>query len=353
MDVVRDAGDELRVHGDAIAEAIVARQYLRQRELWEPYGDKGRDIAVRDALNHLDVLADSVAVGEPALFVDYVAWVKVVFHHRGLPREALYGTLQCMTEIVEQSLAAEHSSLILPAVRAAIDHLPHAPASVDSFLTDDNPHHALAQDYLSTLLRGDRRAAGFLIGDAISSGAGIDDIYLHVFQPCQWETGRLWQMNQISVADEHYITAATQLIMSQLYGHILTGAKGHPKLLSVCIDDEMHELGARMVADLFELNGWDTRYLGANVPASGVIAALDGYGPDVLGISATLVSHLTHVRALIEKVRDCVQGSQVKILVGGRPFQIAEGLWQRVGADGTGADALDALRAAHSLLATS
>lgn len=352
MDVSVKAGDELRAHGDAFAEAIVARQYQQQKDLWERYGEKGRKLAVRDALYHLDALADSTAVGEPSLFVDYIAWVKVVFHHRGLPGEGLYGTLRCTAEIIQQSLSAEHSQRILPVIQAAADYLPAAPTTIDSFLRDDNPHGALAREYLSTLLRGDRRAAGFLIGDAISSGAGIDDIYLHVFQPCQWELGRLWQMNQISVADEHYCTAATQLIMSQLYGYIFSTPRGEYGLVSTCVGDEMHELGARMVSDLFELNGWDTHYLGANVPASGVVDALEKYSPDVLAVSATLVSHLTQVRELIEHVRDSRPGAQLKILVGGRPFQLVQGLWRRMGADATGTDALEALRAARSLLET-
>ncbi len=350
MDEYVKAGDELRAHGEALAEAIVARQYQHQRDLWQPYGAEGRAIAVRDALYHLDMLADSTAVDEPSLFVDYVDWAKVLFHHRGLPAETLDGTLNCTSEVVAESLSADTSALIRPIVQAAIERLPHAPTSIDSFLSDDRPYGPLAQKYLNTLLQGDRHTAGLLIGEAIAGGARVDDIYMHVFQPCQWEIGRLWQMNQISVADEHYCTAATQLIMSQLYGHIFSGQRGQYSLLATCVGEELHEMGARMVADLFELNGWDTHYLGANMPPSGVIAALEKTSPDVLAISTTLVSHVTRVRELIERVRDSQQGPRVKILVGGRPFIIAKELWRRVGADAGGADALEALRNAQLLL---
>jgi len=48
----------------------------------------------------------------------------------------------------------------------------------------------------------------------------VRDVYLNVFQRSQHEIGRLWQMNQITVAQEHYCTAATQWIMVQLYPYV-------------------------------------------------------------------------------------------------------------------------------------
>ncbi len=350
LEVSAQAGDELREHSDALAEAIVARQYARQRKLWEPYGERGRDIAVRDTFYHLDMLADAAALDEPALFLDYVGWAKVLFHHLGLPAEGLPGTLRCTYELVDQSLSSEHAAVILPILKDAMDYLPLAPGSVDSFISEHQPNGELAARYLEALLRGDRAVAGFIIGDALSGGVSVDDIYLHVFQPCQWELGRLWQMNRISVADEHYCTAATQLIMSQLYGHIFSAPKGHFKLVSTCAGDEMHELGARMVADIFELHGWDTHYLGANVPAEAIITTLDKLSPNALAISTTLVSHLGRTRELVTRIRESRHGARVKVIVGGRPFRIVPGLCEMMGADASGVDALEALRTTNSIL---
>lgn len=344
------AGDELRGHSDALAEAIVARQYSRQRALWEPYGERGREFAVRDAFYHLDMLADAASVGESALFVDYIAWAKVLFHHRGLPVEALPGTLRCTYELVGESLAQEHAAAILPLIRDAMDYLPLAPDSIDSFVSEHHPHGDIARVYMDALLRGDRAAASLIIGEAVSSGATVEAIYLHVFQPCQWEVGRLWQMNRISVADEHYCTAATQLIMSQLYGHVFTAPKEQFRLVATCVGEEMHELGARMVSDIFELHGWDTHYLGANVPAEAILSTLDRYSPHVLAISTTLASHLNKTRDLIERIRSSRHGGRLKIMLGGRPFMVARSLCSRMAADICGADALEALRAAHDVL---
>ena len=53
-----------------------------------------------------------------------------------------------------------------------------------------------------------------------------------MFQLSLREVGRLWQMNQISVAQEHYCTAATQLIMSQLYPYIFSGERRNRTLIA-------------------------------------------------------------------------------------------------------------------------
>ena len=97
------------------------------------------------------------------------------------------------------------------------------------------------------------------------------DVYLHVFQRSQYEIGRLWQSNQISVAQEHLCTAATQLIMSQLYPFIFGTERRNRRVVAACVGGDLHEIGIRMVADFFEMDGWDTFYLGANVPITDIV----------------------------------------------------------------------------------
>jgi methanogenic corrinoid protein MtbC1 len=344
------ASSELCEHLDVLAESIVARQYSRQRDLWKQFGEEGRKRAVQEARSHVDYLANAVGLEEPSLFVDYVAWCKVVSHHRELPDALLCGALECMREIVSEIVPAPLTGAILPVVAAAAEYLPVAPVDVDCFISSSEPYGSLAADYLARLLEGNRSAAGYLIGNAMAGGATVEDMHLHVFQPCQRELGRLWQMNRIGVADEHYCSAATQLIMSQLYGYIRGGQTGGLMMVSACVGNELHEIGARMVADLFEVHGWSTHYLGANVPAESIVSTLERLTPDVLAISATLVSHLTAVRDLVTQVRASRAAARTRILVGGYPFRIAPDLWRRVGADGTGSDAREALEKAHSII---
>jgi methanogenic corrinoid protein MtbC1 len=174
---------------------------------------------------------------------------------------------------------------------------------------------------------------------------------MHVFQPTQREVGRLWQINRVSVAQEHYCTAATQLIMSQLYPHIFGAPRIDRRLVATCVGGELHEIGIRMVADFFEMEGWDTYYLGANTPLEGVVETVVERQADTLGISATMTFHVREVIALIEGVRACEMGGRTKILVGGYPFNLSRDLWRQVGADGCALNAQEAVDVAASWFA--
>jgi methanogenic corrinoid protein MtbC1 len=232
---------------------------------------------------------------------------------------------------------------------AALQALPSPPANAPSYLIDQAPLAPLTRAYLTALLGGERRQASAMILNAVATGVPVKDIYLHVFQRSQYEVGRLWQVHDISVAQEHYCTAATQHIMSQLYPYIFATAATGGTLVATCVSGDLHEIGVRMVADFFEMEGWNTYYLGANTPADGVIGALIDRKADVLGISATITAHLRSVSALINAVRSNAACRNVIILVGGYPFLATPDLWQRVGADGTAADAQAAVVVAEQI----
>ena len=109
---------------------------------------------------------------------------------------------------------------VAPYAEAASQCLPAAPTDQPSFLIGDDAISDLARQYLDALLQGQRHEAGRLILGAARAGVAVGDLYLQVFQRCQWEVGRLWQLRRISVAQEHYCTAATQLAMAQLYPYL-------------------------------------------------------------------------------------------------------------------------------------
>ena len=160
------------------------------------------------------------------LFVDYIKWVKVLFEGLHIPHSELIESLH-ITCITLQSHFPEDAVLLARFIDNGVATLNTIACVQVSFL-DDSVSPVLAtlrQAYLNSLLDGDRLLSGRLIMDALEQGVSIKDIYLFVFQTCQYEIGRLWQINDISVAQEHYCTAVTQLIMSQLYHHIFQHTK--------------------------------------------------------------------------------------------------------------------------------
>jgi methanogenic corrinoid protein MtbC1 len=137
------------------------------------------------------------------------------------------------------------------------------------------------------------------------------------------------------VAQEHLGTAITQQVMAQLYPRIFSAQRRGLRLVATCVADELHELGVRMIADFFEMAGWDTYYLGANTPLPGILSAIVERRADLVAVSATITHHVSLVAELVRGIRACPETTALPILVGGYPFNVAKALWQHVGADGS------------------
>lgn len=211
--------------------------------------------------------------------------------------------------------------------------------------------HTVYTDYLDALCRGDRRRALHTAQTALNDGVDIRDLYLEVFQPAMHEIGLMWERNQITVAQEHLATAITQSVMAHLYGHVFQRTPVGRTLIATCIGGELHELGIRMVADFFEMEGWDVYYLGANMPAEDVVRLAQEQQADLLAISVTLNSHVPHARRMIQVVRQSSIGDQIKIMVGGQPINRALDLYEKLGADFTARDAREAVQLVMEVMA--
>jgi len=257
--------------------------------------------------------------------------------------------LRIMGNVLHEQLP-DGSGVAQPYLEDALRTQPQPLVEFPTLLGGDDPLTDLARQYLQALLRMERDQASRLVLDAFHAGVSINDLYLQVFQRCQREIGRLWQLNQLTVAQEHYCTAATQFVMAQLHPFLFSLPKNGRRLMAISVAGEFHEVGMRIITDLFESNGWDSIYLGANVPTQSIIQTVDQHRPDMLAISATMPFHLPVVEELIARIRSSGQTKTMKIMVGGSAFNMAPDLWRRVGADVYAADANEALEVANRMI---
>ena len=324
-----------------LAREIVERHWKLRPGLKQLYGTKGITRCLEDARYHLRYLSEAIGAGEQALFVHYATWVKTMLVARNIPVEDLVENLEVMLDVLGKELPPAMQIPTVDYVKSAIRGLTLA-NDMPSFLDPGQPLAGLASQYLSALLRYDRHSASALILAAVENKVSIREIYCHVFEPCQYEIGRLWQLNVVSVAQEHYCTASTQLVMSLLYPYIFRSDRARRgTIVAACASGELHEIGARMVCDLLEMEGWNTIYLGANVPTAGIINVLAENNSNILAISACMTFHIPAVREAIAAVR--LASPATRILVGGYAFRIAPNLWRDVGADYWTKDASEAI----------
>jgi len=210
----------------------------------------------------------------------------------------------------------------------------------------------LRKKYFDFVLSGDKDLATKLILDAARNKFSVKDIYFYVLERSLKEVGRLWEMNIMDISQEHYFSNVTQQIMSQLYPYINTKEKNGYSCVSLSVNGDFHNIGIRMVTDLLEAEGWKTYYLGSNIPTQNVIKAVQERKANMLVISATMAFNLDSVSNLIMAVRTAKQCKNVKIMVGGRAFNIDKHLWKTVGADGSASTAEETVKIAENLIKT-
>ncbi len=344
-------GDTLHVKRRDLAAATAAIRDARYPSHDSVYGQHlitGDDSDCTE--NHFLYLSEAVRLRKQRMFTEYGEWFRARMISLNLGVSAFENDLECMKIAVDAQFTPVQVCRINTYIDAALNALRQPECLETSFIESTNPFSDFAGDYLNLLLAANRRDASRLVLEACADGTSIKDIYLWVFQPTQYEIGRLWQINQLTVGQEHYCTAATQLIMSQLYPYLFATEKSGRRMIATCVAGETHEIGVRMIADFFELDGWNTYYLGADTPLESIVKLIRESGAELLCVGATMPYHLPTVRKLIRRIRNQHDIAAINVLVGGYPFRVAPDASTEIGADGTADNADDTIALASRLV---
>ncbi|MFH5885282.1 cobalamin-dependent protein [Halalkalibaculum sp. DA3122] len=333
-----------------LAERITALQFKNNPMLEERYGQEGRDRCREDAIYHLEYLVEALRVQSPGIFNHYLEWAHHMLSARNIPLSDLAENVRYIKQAVREKLPEEDLSPAVDYLDSGINHLKDINPHNETHLKPDNPLVEEAREYLNLLLNSKRQRAAELVDELVDRGVSVSDIYEHIFQATQYEVGVLWQRNEITVAHEHYCTAATQLIMSRLYPLIFSGQKKGSRLVACSVASELHEIGIRMVSDFFEMDGWDTYYMGSNMPDRHLMQSIREHEADLLAISVTLPLHIGKVEQLVDDIRSRSEFDHLKIMAGGYPFTVVPDLWERIGTDATARTARQAVSKANKLV---
>jgi len=201
------------------------------------------------------------------------------------------------------------------------------------------------EEYLEALAGADLAGARNVLDDAIEAGMSVREIYLEVLQPALYEIGRRWSHAEISVAQEHLATAATQSAMARLAEGLADGSRRvRPgSAVVACVSDELHAVGGRMVADFLEADGWRVTFLGQLTPGLELADLAARQGAHVVALSAALPERLPRVAEVCAALRALDPAPFV--LVGGQAFGGSAERALRTGADAYAADAEAAVAA--------
>ncbi len=350
----KDLYHELKVLLDLnnfkLRSLILKKHFEMSPELTIKYSEKQKNYYLRDIGFNLSYLAQAINLQSPNLFSSYSKWLKNLMQNLGVSLPTLIANFQAMSEVLKNEFPSCYHEIISSYIEEGTQMLTQEIKEKSTLIDPTNHYSKYAEEFLLYVLNGRKSNASELILSLVKNGVSIKKIYIDILQQVQYEIGHLWQTNKISIAQEHYATSVTQLVISQMYPYLFTGKHKNKVLLTSCVSGELHEIGLRMLTDIFEIEGWDTWYLGANLPDESIIEMVKEKKPDIIALSVTVMFYLEKLKSLIEEIRKA--GITTPIMVGGYPFINDKHLWKKIGADGWAIDPERALNVADKLIKT-
>ncbi len=341
---------------DSVAKAVAnwtADEHAKANpELPNRYGSGWRAEWTGHTLSQIHMLAQAVAVRSADLFVHHVCWTCDSFEARGIQGADLIQNTQCMREVLAKELPPPVAQAVLPFVETSITELQSGYRKRNMDPSLDERHRKRTLQYLEAILEGDRTAAESSILATLDEGTTIAEVYEGILAPTQARLGWMWHRGEISVADEHFGSATTQSVMSLLRSRFPKKEPNGRIVVATSTSGDLHDIGLRMVTDLFEIDGWTVIYLGANTPTMDLIELLDRRRPDLLALAVSTGLTLRDAGELLERIRDTSSISEMKVLIGGPPFRFAPDLWRELGADGCATSCTEAVKLGNQLVAS-
>ena len=339
-----------REQGETLVAAVDAAMEKRP-DIGALIGDNPLRVMRDNHRNHHKFMLNVFALGRYELLVRTLPWVYRAYGSHGFRNDYFPAVLKAWVEAIAAHLAPGPAGELYLAYRWMLEQHETIERLARSGWppTDDEVGRvdAEVEQMVGLLTTGDFRACLTHARERVRVAVDIPGYYVRVLQPALVEIGRRWERDELSVAEEHLATGVAGRVMAMLYGKIAKAPKTLGRAVVSCSAGELHEVGARMAADLLELDGWEVTFIGADVPAADLLQLLRGQGPVLLAVSVTMPFNLNLAAELVRSVKGDPELSNIRVAVGGRAVRQLGEEGDLLGADGTARDAVQLVELAR------
>lgn len=192
---------------------------------------------------------------------------------------------------------------------------------------------AIFKQYLEYLFAGQRSLARELVFDAHDRGFGSHKLLSQVIWPAMEQIDNLHREDHISRITEHLATRINRMIADQLQQVLNHKPKDGRRIIVLCGDSQISELGAQISSDLFEAEGWTVWFVGSSVPNDEILEFLGKITPDMLFVYGSMPSEVPEVRKLIALIREIGICEHMQIMLCGGIYNRAKELAEEIKAD--------------------
>jgi corrinoid protein of di/trimethylamine methyltransferase len=197
------------------------------------------------------------------------------------------------------------------------------------------------------ILNGNLKGAVEATRKALDEGAGALDLVTGEMVPAMDEVGRRFGCEEYFVPELLLAARAMKGSLDLLRPLLVSsGAKSAGRVVVGTVQGDLHDLGKNIVATMLEGAGFEVIDLGTDVTPERFVEAVRTHGAQVVCLSSLLTVTMPAMKTTIDALAAAGVRGQVKVLVGGAP--VTEAFAKRIGADGYGEDATDAVALARA-----
>jgi methanogenic corrinoid protein MtbC1 len=141
----------------------------------------------------------------------------------------------------------------------------------------------------------------------------LEQSFVEVLAPALTDVGEGWAAGELTVAQEHLVSATIRASLQRLLADTRASVRGIAVL--ACAPGERHEIGLLMLAVLLRGDGWQVAYLGADTPLRDAIGLAERLDATALCFSAATEKPAATLEKALPRER---MSPTLEVLVGGR-----------------------------------
>jgi len=251
-------------------------------------------------------------------------------------------------------LRAIETQIIPRLVLAHRNEAATAPADCAEPVESTRPSTAEITEFTGIVLRGDLDAASVFLRRLQTRGVPTESLYLDLLTPAARHFGQLWESErsdfvEVTLALHRLQKLAHDLSEDFVASGDAAATPAGPRALCVALPGEQHVFGAQLVGEFLRRARWDVW----DAPGAGeqdIIGLAEREWFTLVGISISTAGQFDALAALVRQLRRASLNPDLRVMVGGRPFEEHPEWAALVGADATARDGRDAVAKAQGLL---
>lgn len=211
----------------------------------------------------------------------------------------------------------------------------------------------LLDQICQAVVEGDDVSIGEYVQEALQAGESPLRILNEGLMPGADIVGKRFEEGEYFLPDLMLAGRALKAAMEILKPLLAAAATADPslkkaKIVIATVQTDIHDIGKNIVASMLAAAGYEVIDMGVDVPLNSIIDKAEETKAEIIALSALLTTSMPYMKDLIDLLQARGLRQKYRVMVGGA--SVTPEWAESIGADGTGRDAVEAVRLARRLL---